>query len=78
MFADSPVGVQMKGTQLLAAVDIWERQTADREIISIGAAALWELSSAAVMLLRERGQGLLGETFHSKIRQEIVALYSSH
>lgn len=64
-FADSPVGVHTQSTQLLAAVDMWawERQTADREIISTGAAALWELSSAAVMLLWDHGQGPLQETF---------------
>lgn len=41
-----------------------ERPTADREIISTGAAAQWELSTAAVMLRGEHGlQGLVGETF---------------
>lgn len=64
-FADSPVGVQtQKYTTVGSGWHVRERQTADREIISSGAAALWELSSAAALLLWDRGQGLLQETFH--------------
>lgn len=52
-----------------------KRQAADREIISARAGAQWMLSTAAVMLLRERGlRGLLRETFTDilKIKEQII------
>lgn len=58
-----------------------ERPAADRKIISTGAAAQWELSTAAVMLLGEQGlQGLVGETFTDivKIIRQNSFLYATH